>query len=197
MFEYSKNIITTAKNYNMQERDVIFCLMIAAGIDRADAYHVLYNRGQNLNRQTRITTDATATDYYNNHPAFKLLVAKIKNAKPINTTSTQQEVTAEVKTQLLENQEQETPRQAELKTRSGLINRTARELATVHGKDAINGLISLAKLQGYDKEDNRTEEEKRRYFLPYRSRCRGCKLMHFYRDLEDKTQDDTKTESEK
>lgn len=195
MYEFSKQLTITAKNYNLQERDIAFCYLIAAGMDRADAFYLLYNKGKNINSGTYTTIDSEAAKYYNSSPAFKLLVSKIKNRQQINNVGTQQEVKAEVINTIME--EEETPRQAELKTRDGLIRRFSRELANIHGKDSVQGLIQLAKLEGYDKEDNRTEEEKRRYFLPYRSRCRGCKLMHFYRDLEDKTQDQAPDDKQK
>lgn len=186
MFEFSLELTKIAKNYNLQERDVIFAYLIAYGIDRADAYYCLYNRGKNLNNTTRTTTDATAADYYNNHPAFKILVHKIKSQKPLNNVGTQQEIREAI---IADPEREETKGEAELKTREGLIRRFSRELSQVHGKDSVQGLIQLAKLEGYDKEDTRTEEEKRRYFLPYRSRCRGCKLMQIFTELEIQTQE--------
>ena len=196
MYEFSKSLTITAKNYNLQERDIAFCYLVAAGVDRADAFHVIFQHGSKTEAHaTHDTTDNEASKYINNHAGIKLLIQKIKARQPINTTNTQQEVRTAQREQ--DNEEEENKKAAELKTREGLTKKLRFEISNTHGKDSVQGLIQLAKLEGYDKEDNRTEEEKRRYFLPYRSRCRGCKLMHFYRDLEDKTQDDTKTESEK
>ena len=112
---------------------------------------------------------------------MKLLIQKIKAQKPLNNVGTQNEVKAAT---AADTEREETPQEAELKTRSGLIKRFSRELSQVHGKDSVQGLIQLAKLEGYDKEDTRTEEEKRKYFLPWRTKCRGCKIMQLFRELE-------------
>ena len=181
MFEYSRTITTTAKNYNLQERDVIFCHLVAAGVDRADAFYTIYNRGKNLSQCTTASEDSTAADYINNRPGMKLLIQKIKMQKQVNTVGTQNEVKQATAG---DTEREETPQEAELKTRSGLIKRFSRELSQVHGKDSVQGLIQLAKLEGYDKEDTRTEEEKRKYFLPWRTKCRGCKIMQLFRELE-------------
>lgn len=194
MFEFSINIIKTAKNYNLQERDVILCHLLAAGIDRSDAYYVLYNRGKNLNSCTRTTQDAAAADFIHNNPAINILVQKIKARKPVNTVGTQNEVRQAVMT---DKGREESEEVAELKTREGLIKRFSRELSVVHGKDSVQGLIQLAKLEGYDKEDTRTEEERRKYFLPWRTKCRGCKLMQLYTELEDQTQGEAPEEAPK
>lgn len=73
----------------------------------------------------------------------------------------------------------------DLRSRDGIVSELITAVKQSRGKDAVSGLQSLAKLQGLDKPDEgREEEEKRRYFLPYRSRCRGCRLMQIYMDIE-------------
>ena len=183
MYEYSPTITRTAKNYNLQERDVIFCHLVAAGIDRADAYHVVYNRGKSSRADQRSTADAAAADLQKNHPGTQLLIQKIKNRQPINTNGTQQEVKEANKEKIMKDEGEGAG--DELATRSGLTKKMRQEIAFIHGKEAVSGLMTLAKLEGFDKEDNRTEEEKRKYFLPWRSRCRGCKLMQIFRQLEE------------
>lgn len=187
MFEYDTQLTRTAKNYNLQERDVIFAHLIATGITRADAYHVIYNRGQNLGRVSRNTEDTKAMDHINNNPGLKILIQKIKTSKPVNTNDMQKQIRQETIITGMENDDEgkDNKRVDELKTRTGLIARTSRELSLVHGKEAIQGLVSLAKLQGFDKEDTREEEEKRKFFLPWRAKCRACRLMRTYREIEE------------
>ena len=90
-----------------------------------------------------------------------------------------------------EEEENESKKAAELRTREGLTKKLREEIAGIHGKDSVQGIIQLAKLEGYDKEDTRTDEEKRKYFLPWRTKCRGCKLALLFRDLEEENEDKT------
>ena len=181
MFQYSTNIITTAKNYNLQERDVLFAHLIASGIQRADAFHALYQRG-NQRRQTGSTTDSDAAQHIADNPGIKILISKLKNRAKINTPGTLQEV-REATSQKQEETEEERKKGEELKTRSGLINALLREIQSVHGKDSVSGLISLAKLQGFDKEDTRQEDERRFFVLPSVGKCRSCKLMRILQEI--------------
>lgn len=73
----------------------------------------------------------------------------------------------------------------DLRSREGIVSELITAVKQSRGKDAVSGLQSLAKLQGLDKpEDIKPDEEKRTYFLPYRSKCRGCKLMQIFMDME-------------
>ena len=53
------------------------------------------------------------------------------------------------------------------------------------GKDAANALQTLAKIQGYDKPDEEDEEERRRFVLRWLSKCRNCKLMQAFMDIQE------------
>ena len=74
----------------------------------------------------------------------------------------------------------------DLTTRRGVINELITATKQAKGKDAVGGLQTLAKLQGFDKPDERNDqEERRRYFLPYVSNCRNCELMKLYNDIQE------------
>lgn len=73
----------------------------------------------------------------------------------------------------------------DLKTRTGIINELVGAVKEAKGKEAISGLQSLAKLQGYDKpDDDRLDDERRTFFVPYPSKCRACQLMKIFREIE-------------
>lgn len=181
MYQYTPSIITTAKNYNLQERDVLLAHLIASGIQRADAFHALYQRG-NQRRQTGSTTDSDAAQHIQDNPGIKVLISKLKNRAKINTPGTLQEV-REAASQEKEETEEERKKGEELKTRDGLINALTKEIQLVHGKDSVQGLVSLAKLQGFDKEDTRQEDERRYFVLPSVGKCRSCQLMKILQEL--------------
>ena len=76
---------------------------------------------------------------------------------------------------------------ADLRTREGLVDAMVASVASTQGKDAVQGLTTLAKLQGFDKPTEETPDvEKRVYFLPWVSNCRACKLMEIFRQVQNK-----------
>lgn len=74
---------------------------------------------------------------------------------------------------------------ADLTTREGIISELVTSVKQASGREAISGLQSLAKLQGYDRPTEKESKEQRRYYLPYVSKCRTCELMKIYRRLQD------------
>ena len=82
-----------------------------------------------------------------------------------------------------------TPDEAnDLTTRGGIISELITSVKASTGKEAISGLQSLAKLQGFDKPDEINEEDKRFFVLPYLSNCRSCKLMQVYMQIQKKNE---------
>lgn len=75
----------------------------------------------------------------------------------------------------------------DLRTREGIISSLIESTAQTSGKERISGLQTLAKIQGFDKEVEKPEEERRHFYLPYVSKCRYCKLMEVYMELRDET----------
>ena len=181
MYHPETSITTTAKNYNIQEREVIFAHLVAAGITRGDAYYYLFARNTKSKTTTSSQADTEAAELVKDKPGIKILIQKLKNRSTVNTPYTQDEVRNTIRE--IENEEDEENDEGrgskELATRQGLTKRLRTEISGIHGKDSVQGLIQLAKLEGYDKEE-REEEEKRRYFLPWRSKCRACALMKAY-----------------
>lgn len=83
-----------------------------------------------------------------------------------------------------------TPDEAnDLTTRDGIISELITSVKASTGKEAISGLQSLAKLQGFDKVDTELKEDDKRFFvLPYLSNCRSCKLMQVYMEIQEKNE---------
>lgn len=80
------------------------------------------------------------------------------------------------------------PDSNDLTTRDGIISELITSVKASTGKEAISGLQSLAKLQGYDRPDETNEEEKRFFVLPWLSHCRSCKLMKVYLEIQKKNE---------
>lgn len=175
--DYSKDMQQITAAYNLQPHEIIFCFAVAAGANLGDTYKITFNKN-------KISTDLandSAEKYINSTPATKILINRIKNKKVGKRLNDDENKSInESGNNIKELSEEE---KNEFKTRSGLIEKIIDNVSVVSGKDAISGLQTLAKLQGYDKPDEDETKENRVYYLPYISDCKHCQLMKIYRDL--------------
>lgn len=181
---YSEPTKAVAQSYNIQERDVIFARCIAAGIDRGDAYQAIYNHSANLHKKSHDALMTMAAEHIQNNPAIKLLIARYKRQKPNTTTAApeqDQETTNEAPNQAA--QERTNKALQEVSTREGILKKLVNIQEGLQGKDELQALQFIAKLQGLDKEMAPTFKEMRTFFLPYRAKCRTCELMRAYISL--------------
>lgn len=155
--------------YNLNAKDVLLCFSVAAGMQINDAYSILFAKSNTPANEIQRLSE----DYLKRNPAAKILINRVKSGKKKEINQGQKDT---IKT--INESERD-----ELKTRAGIIEKLIDNVSQIEGKDAVSGLQTLAKLQGYDKPDEINEEEKRFFVLPYLSNCRSCKLMQVYCDL--------------
>jgi len=155
--------------YNLNAKDVLLCFAVAAGMQINDAYSILFARTNTPQNELQRLSE----DYLKRTPAAKILINRVKTGK-------KKEI---IKGDDKEKKNVNSKERDELKTRPGIIAKLIEEVTNVAGKDAISGLQTLAKLQGFDKPDEINEEDKRFFVLPYLSNCRSCKLMQVYCEL--------------
>ena len=172
MSENSNQLQTIAQAYNLNEKEVIYCYAIAAGSPEIETYKILLSSSRNTPTETAAQQ---AADFLRRNPSAKILINRIKSGK-------NKVIDERRKENLIKRVEDE--ERDELKTREGIIKKLIDNVSVCQGKDAVSGLQTLAKLQGYDKPDEITEEDKRIFVLTYLSRCRGCKLMAVYMDAQ-------------
>ena len=153
--------------YNLSPEVIVMCYAIAAGCPPSDAY--IYTH------PNKSTTEEEAQNLaqmeLDKQPGAKLLISRLKmgRAKPIQTEEEIKDLTEEERDEFC--------------TKEGLTRKIVTALRNTSGKDKIAGLVTLAKLQGLDKIEEESEEERRRYFLPWVSACRNCQLMAIYRSI--------------
>ena len=176
--EYANETLQICKAYNIEPNQVIFAFAIASGAPITDAYLITHKCKPNT---TQEEAQAQAQALLTSRPALKIIINRIKNRKNPATFSKQQQEELERINQAQNMTEEE---RDEFLTRHGLIGKIIDNITLVHGKDAISGLQTLAKLQGYDKPDEQNQEEKRQYFLPWVSHCRSCQLMKVFRQIQ-------------
>ena len=171
--EYSTQTQVFMAKYNLSFPDLIFCTLLAAGMDPGDAHYYVYN-AKDKKRYSHDQQTANAREILKLNPGFSLLINEIKRNqyKQTGTTTTtqDQDITEEEKTRF--------------QTRSGLIEEMIKSLRTIGGKDSVQVIQSLAKIQGLDKPDGDEGQERRRYVLRWLSHCRSCKLMKLFLEVE-------------
>lgn len=178
--QYTADTIKTAKTYNINERDVIFCALVAAGQDRGEAFYCIYEHGMKRNAISTIEQARTkANDFLRDHPGCNVLISRMKNKKKLNTTEAQREANSLG--------EEEKRRREEmgkkLTDKSWIIESIGVESLSLSGKDKVDALMKVADLQRMKQEENKEKEEQRRYYLPYISKCRNCSIFRMLKEL--------------
>jgi len=180
MIQYSADTEQIARAYNLEPQEVILSFALAAGAPQADAFRIIFKTPAKTTAQE---IETIVNNMINNKPALKILINRIKNHQnPVTLKKADREQIQNMKQDQEGNNLSEEEKN-EYKTRSGLIEKIITQVNITSGKEAISGLQTLAKMQGLDKPDEQTEEERRKYFLPWVSHCRSCKLMTIYREI--------------
>ena len=179
---FSKDLNHQAERYNVTPRDVLFCQLIAAGADRGDAYTAIYYRTNG--RITEAAATTAASDMIKDNPAFTALIRSFKISLHKLRNGKIQEEDSQEPTPPEEQDKREQELKQRYSTREGLIKELMKSTDNLSGKDELNGLLTLAKVQGYDRPEEREGRELRRFFIAFKSDCRRCKLMELYRSIE-------------
>lgn len=173
MQEYSKETLLICAAYNLQPENVLFSYLIAAGANIADSYRITHNIKASVNCDE---CEQQAEILMKKQPGIKVLINRIKTGKA-------RKYLEESKEENNINKELNESEKNEFKTRAGLVDKIITQVDTTTGKDRINALVTLAKLQNLDQPEETEESEKRTYFLPWVSHCNTCKLMQVFRNL--------------
>lgn len=184
LMKYTEDTTNTARTYNLDPRDVLFCYLVAAGADRAESYFVIYDHGTNKTCKTLEQARTKANDFFSLNPGAAVLVQRIKNKKPLNTSDAKRQAqTAEQENETKERQEQEQEEIKKFSNKSYIIAQLAKEAKNQSGKERANILMQIADLQRMKQEETKQDEEKRLFYLPFVSSCRSCKLVKLFQDL--------------
>jgi len=167
---YSNEITKQAARFALNPRDVLFCQLIAAGAEKGDAYQGIYEHQANR-KTTPETATMKANDHIKNNPALSVLIRQFKHQRPGAKKM------------------EEEPTQAkqydatQYTTREGIVRKIMDATEGLTGKDELQGLLTLAKIQGLDQPQEQEREDLRRFFVAFKSDCRRCKLMELFRSV--------------
>lgn len=179
--DFSNKTQTTARKYNINPRDVIFCQLLAAGADRAEAYFCIYHQGAKSLNYTQANQEAA--NLLTNNPGMKVLVSKLKLKTPVNSVPASS-IKREIEEEKQQTDEQKEEKKNKFKSKDFIIECLSLEAEQSTGKERAQILMNIADLQRMKQEETREEEEKRRFYLPYVSHCRSCKLVKLFKELE-------------
>lgn len=180
--QYTADTIKIAKTYNINERDVLFCALVAAGQDRGEAFYCIYEHGMKRNAVSTIEQARTkANDFLRDHPGCNVLISRMKKKKNLNTTEAQREANNVGEEEMRRREEMG----KKLTDKSWIIESIGVESLSLSGKDRVDALMKVADLQRMKQEETREKEEVRRFYLPYVSKCRGCKVFELLRNALD------------
>ena len=170
---FSKELSVQALKHNTNERTILFCQLVATGADPTDAHAALFPPERNTTRE-HIKTEATIKL---KDPTIKLIADKFRrNAKRI-TNENVEEYLQQIGEEVTEEE------RGKILSHSGIIDSLIALNRSLGGKDKLSCIQSIAKLSGLDKPEEKAEEERRKYFLPFVSRCQNCELMRIYCSL--------------
>jgi len=176
--EFSAHTIKIAKEYNLTERDVIFCHLIASGADRAEAYFCIYEHGTKSSIKTYTAAQTKCNDFFKLHPGAQILIQRIKNKKNILKADAMAEIKSAQQAEELEEEEKMNEEGKKFTDKFYIIKNLSLVAKSLTGKDKADVLMKIADLQRMKNEETKEKEEQRRFYLPYVSRCRGCKLAN-------------------
>lgn len=185
--DFSNKTQTTARKYNIDPRGVIFCQLLAAGADRGEAFFCIYHQGaKNL---TYTQANQEAANLLTNNPGMKVLISKLKLQKPVNSVATSQ-IKREIEEEKQQQNEKNNEKRNKFKSKDFIIECLSLEAEQATGKEKAQILMNIADLQRMKQEETREEEEKRRFYLPYVSKCRSCKLVKLFNELQNVLKDE-------
>lgn len=180
-FFYTKETITTAKNYNLDERTVLFCQLVAAGADRGEAYHAIYDHGSKGMKATLETERTKANELIKLNPGAAVLITRLKERRQINSVQAKNQVKDAEQAEQVEGMSEE--ERKKFTDKNFIIASLAAEARNLTGKDKTAVLMQIADLQRMKNEENKQEEEQRRYYLPFISHCKTCKIVEIYKKI--------------
>lgn len=170
---YSKRVTELQRIYSLTPEDVFFCMLVASGATRQEAYAAIYR--PTTNGTGTIASKATALQ--NSKPGIAQLIEAIQyqRAGAPTKTGSPKEDTA----QIAEGNKVDKKTLDTFRSKDGILEGLIKVLPSVTGKDKAAVLIQIADLQRMKQEENKEEAEQIVYYHPVS--CFRCALYAEHR----------------
>lgn len=181
---YSKRVTELQRIYSLTPEDVFFCMLVASGATRQEAYAAIYR--PTTNGSGTIASKATALQ--KNKPGISQLIEAIQyqrgNDNATKTTSPKEDTAKIVEGNKVDKKTLDT-----FRSKDGILQNLIKVLPTLTGKDKAAVLMQIADLQRMKQEENKEEAEQVVYYHPVS--CYRCALYaeHRKKQKEDSRKD--------
>lgn len=167
---YSKRVTELQRIYSLTPEDVFFCMLVASGATRQEAYAAIYR--PTTNGTGTIASKANALQ--KNKPGISQLIEAIQYQRSGGTTPTKTGSPKEDTAQIAEGNKVDKKTLDTFRSKDGILEGLIKVLPSVTGKDKAAVLIQIADLQRMKQEENKEEAEQVVYYHPVS--CFRCAL---------------------
>lgn len=167
---YSKRVTELQRIYSLAPEDVFFCMLVASGATRQEAYAAIYRPTTNGSG----TISSKATSLQKIKPGISQLIEAIQYQRgtgntPTKTTSPQKDTAKIAESNKVDRKTLET-----FRTKEGILENLIQTLPSLTGKDKAAVLMQIADLQRMKQEENKEEAEQVVFYHPVS--CYRCAL---------------------
>ena len=168
---YSKRITDLQQIYQLTPDEVFFCMLVASGASRGEAYAVIFKP-----RSTKIeTAQRGASQLAKDKPGINKLIQSFEENRTcfvINNDSTK----GKKKKKNTDNEDENNCENiVQYRDKDSVLTGLEQTLPYLKGKDRADVLMKIADLQQMKKDENTEEEETVHYYLPMQ--CYRCSLF--------------------
>lgn len=167
---YSRRITELQRIYSLNPEDVFFCMLVASGATRQEAYATIYR--PTTNGSGTIASKATALQ--NNKPGISQLIEAIQYQRA-GVTTTKSTSSKKDTASIAEGNKIDKKTLDTFRSKDGILQNLIKTLPALTGKDKAAVLMQIADLQRMKQEENKDEEENVVYYHPIS--CYRCSLF--------------------
>lgn len=182
---YSKRVTELQRIYSLTPEDVFFCMLVASGATRQEAYAAIYRPTTNGSG----TIASKATSLQKNKPGISQLIEAIqyqRTGTATKTTSPKEDAAKIAEFKKVDKKTLET-----FRTKEGILENLIQTLPSLTGKDKAAVLMQIADLQRMKQEENKEEAEQVVYYHPVS--CYRCTL---YQERKKKQKEDSRKDAD-
>lgn len=166
---YSKRVTELQRIYSLTPEDVFFCMLVASGATRQEAYAAIYRPTTNGSG----TIASKATSLQKNKPGISQLIEAIQYQRT-GTDATKTTSPKEDAAKIAEGNKVDKKTLDTFRSKDGILQNLIKVLPTLTGKDKAAVLMQIADLQRMKQEENKEEAEQVVYYHPVS--CYRCTL---------------------
>lgn len=182
---YSKRVTELQRIYSLNPEDVFFCMLVASGATRQEAYAAIYR--PTTNGTGTIASKATALQ--NSKPGIAQLIEAIQYQRagaPTKTGSPKEDTANIAEGNKVDKKTLDT-----FRSKDGILENLIKVLPSLTGKDKAAVLMQIADLQRMKQDENKEEAQQVLYYHPIA--CHRCQL---YKDFRDKQRAEAKKQED-